>query len=566
MKTLFCYATEQTRALLEDNSEKALLIGGDFGYGNFGDILQLKGAIGEINKTGRYNPVIVFATDAIRNRSFPNDIQGFYGTKMFIFVSETSLILDPQEDPKIIPIHSINNVSLLHLYGGGFLNQYWGSYVLDVVEFFLSSNDKLEYFISGQQVTAPFESNFAEHVNKYKPSLIGVRDRKSGELLASQGVSHLFSFDDATEELLKLATKVKLQKGDGLFLHLNSSSYTANPDLIRRKRLSEIGQDLELIRPFVKRNEQVNLLQAYIDARDDVCDTIETIKGLETGFPFPITKQILLPLLCDNSKRDEVADSLGGQFGYSCSYHVALWLRLAGIPCWLRGANAFYKQKSEGLGISQTLPQFLQDPKVPDFSTELDQRNQWLEIFRHHLLDINQGQGQAIHFKKTDPQINSRTFNYKGYPTKAQLLVDLCTENEKTRAWAAEREGAIVSLQESNEKMYAETRALAEENARLLSRETVAEERILALTELVTSHGSKIHELLQLNLESAQPYKDEIQRIFSTRSWRFTKPMRALARFIRHGYFDSHGKIRLGDLWSIGLNKMKKLIFKKNHP
>lgn len=562
MNNIYCYATKETIDSLKNHSEKVLLIGGDFGYGNFGDILQLKGAINTVKHSDRYQPVCIFNTNAIRDIDFPNEILSYYGNHMFIFVSTFPLIFDHSNDPHLVPVKIINNVVCLYMYGGGFLNPYWGNGVLEIVEFFLQKNESLKYIISGQQITDPFHSNFAKHLNKYKPIIVGVRDQNSKDLLCSQGIEPNFSFDDATEELIKLNSKVKIQFGKGLFLHLNSSSYTMKSDQTKRKTLDEIALDLKLIKNTFGDLDSVHLLQAYVDAREEVVDTFETISSLETRFPFPFTDQILLPLICGDNFNQNKINLLCGEFAYSSSYHVAFWLSLSGIPCWLRPSNEFYRQKFDGLGMNQSLYQVLDRKNIINFDSQIEQRSIWLEKINHCLLAFDQIPNSELIFENDNAQNNPSVFFYKGYPTQAEQIKE---KDLVIHAIQLEKESLGITHQEEMAKITSENTSLKKDVENQISIQEVAQQRILALTSLVTSHGSRIVELtkyielvIKENEKLAEEVKEnkllylkyfqEVERIYSSRSWKYTKPFRVLNRFLHHGYFDSDGKVKFKDL------------------
>ena len=90
-------------------------------------------------------------------------------------------------------------------------------------------------------------------------------------------------------------------------------------------------------------------------------------------------------------------------------------------------------------------------------------------------------------------------------------------------------------------------------------------ERIAALTEHITLLGNQIHTLradndwLYRELIGSQ---ESVQQIFKSKSWKITKPFRALARFIRHGFFDSHGKVTIRSLPTYLVNHINSYINK----
>lgn len=104
----------------------------------------------------------------------------------------------------IAPVQTIRGLSVIWMYGGGFLNSMWGESVLGVVEYFLDRFPDVTYCISGQQIAPPFQARVCEHTKRYKPKLFGVRDEASSRAMSETGYQPDFSFDDASEALLIL--------------------------------------------------------------------------------------------------------------------------------------------------------------------------------------------------------------------------------------------------------------------------------------------------------------------------------------------------------------------------
>src|SRR5690606_317645 len=131
-------------SVLTGSEQKVVAIGSDFGYGNFGDVLQHLSALRLAKGNGRFRTVSVMAANAISNRDFPRWVLSNYDTDAVVFVSEHPLILT-DGDPELQLVTHIRNIAAVHLYGGGFLNDMWGDYVLAVVEQFLSHGSDISY-------------------------------------------------------------------------------------------------------------------------------------------------------------------------------------------------------------------------------------------------------------------------------------------------------------------------------------------------------------------------------------------------------------------------------------
>ncbi|WP_322063041.1 hypothetical protein [Paraburkholderia sp. J63] len=367
--SFYCYGDEVSISVLESADEKVLLLGSDFGYGNFGDIAQMLNTISFHKEMHRHRCVIVMAADAIGDAQFPEFVRQAYKADGVIFVSPQPLSLDDGGLP-LSPIGMMRNVGVVHLYGGGFLNDKWGDFVLGVTEYFLSLLQPQIYVASGEQVTTPFEARVVEHIRTYRPVMFGVRDQLSYEWMTQAGFEPSFSFDDATEALQTLTASLPLQRGPGLFFHLNVSGYTNNV-----ANMSGMPRELAALAGNYSR---VTMLQAYSDRRIEVVDTRESMKDLERSFPFFDYQALELAQLAYRGW-PRLANAVQGEIGYSCSYHVALWLQLAGVPCWLRGSNLFYQQKRRALQVDQDFEAFLCDPKLADHSTNLERRKEWLQ-------------------------------------------------------------------------------------------------------------------------------------------------------------------------------------------
>ena len=428
MSCIYLYADEASRNILSTDLQKFICIGSDFGYGNFGDLLQHVTSLKAAKKAKRFVTVSVMAANAIGFKEFPGLTRQNYDTDAIIFVSDYPLILS-DSSPQLGLIDEIRNLAVIHLYGGGFLNNMWGDYVLGIAEYLLRLAPNATYVVSGQQVTAPYQHRVVEHIKEFKPILFGVRDELSQRLLREAGFNPNISFDDATEALLDLTKMLPLQRGNGLLMHVNASDYTANdgPALglayeLKQLKVSRWGQD------------GVTLLQAFRDPRHEVCDARETLKKLDTAFPFTDLRLIELASLVYGGQPSDLTKPIVGDIGYSCSYHVALWLQLAGIPCWLRSSNPFYDQKSRALQVTQELDSFLAEPRLADHRSNLERRAAWNEKLQSFMLQIPEVFNTCT-FRGDGKGPAPWPFFYKGKPTLQEKLL----ETEKSDRWQRDR-------------------------------------------------------------------------------------------------------------------------------
>ncbi len=629
---MYLYADEVSLAVLEDESDKLIFIGGDFGSGNFGDILQHINSLNVAKKLQRFSVVSVMGADAIGFRDFPAWGRRAYGTDAIIFVSDYPLIFQ-DGDPALTLVRTIRNPSVVHLYGGGFLNDKWGDFVLGVTEYFLHALPGVTYLVSGQQITSPYQRRVIQHIRDFQPAIFGVRDGFSRQWLRQAGFLPDFSFDDATEALLSLSDKMGVRRSGGLLLHLNVSDYTAYDSSV-----NAIRDELSLLAGHFSAKRGVTLIQAFMDPKYEVKDSRESIKLIDSAFPFVDYRTVELAQLAYRCFDDVLDVHLAGDIGCSSSYHVALWLQLSGIPCWLRSANSFYDQKSKALQVYQDLQSFLEQPSLADHSLNLERRGEWVERFSTHLRQAPSVKKDFL-FDVSPHDLQPMRFYFKGLPTleeknqwqigqtklletrlgevgdilrvqsqradtaeaqERQLQEEIralrerleamsvqltemssLAHGQRQRADAAEAQARQIqeesrSLRERLEAMSAqltetghvaheqrERAEAAEAQARQIQEESRSlRERLEAMSAQLTETGHVAHEqreraevakaqVWQIQEESRalgerlEALQGNYQQMLQSRSWRLTKPMRAITRYFQHGHFDAQGKVGL---------------------
>ena len=482
----YLYADVASLSVLEGGGEKVFLVGGCFGNQNFGDILQLKNTAKFYRQLGRFNSVAVFNTHDIGDFKFPGFACQAFGVDAVVFVSSLPLCgLDVGAG--LLPVRIIRHAEVLHLYGGGFLNDMWGDSVLNITERFLEFLKPPTYVVSGQQITPPFESRVLQHIQAYQPILFSVRDDFSEKLLAGKGYHPETSFDDATEALLQLADQFSLKRAPGLLLHINSSDYTNNvtgdDGLVSELKALAAGSDV---------HNKVTVFQAFADRRIEIVDTRESIKQLERFFPFTDYRFVELAFLaCGLGTRP--IEPLQGDFGYSCSYHFALWLQLSGIPCWLRVSNPFYWQKAAALQVNQDFVSYLRDPYLADHTSNLDQRQKWLMQLRHVISDAPSG----------------------------RQVCEIIINDDVSSPWHFKR-NATSNSRELTDQLATRVNEIGSQLQLERQRAECAE---LASLELANRLEQAQKDLAQARLQ--------YQSILQSRSWRLTGPLRFMARILR---------------------------------
>ena len=381
------YTPIATADFFSDNRAKSLLFGSDGGWGNFGDIAQHKGTIGFVKEATDLSPFSVLNAAAFAKETDFEALRKAYGSDALLLHSWRRL------DAKRLglePVAEFSNVQMIHVYGGGFLNEFWGEEMLTVAELFLSTFENAKYVISGQQISKTFIARFLRHVKTHRPSVLGVRDWTSHRLLRDLGQNASFSFDDATEFLLQLRANVRAEAGEGLALHLNFSNYTG------AQGQKEVVEHLRSLHRSRFHGSSVTAFQAYQDERIEVVDTLESIKSMGSSWEFAEANFIFLGKI---ALQPPVSPAqFEAEIGYSSSYHVALWLQLQGLPCWVPSFNSFYDQKAVSLGVTTNFSAFLQDPTVHSHNQNLELRASWLESLRAEYSGLKRTETKSMHF------------------------------------------------------------------------------------------------------------------------------------------------------------------------
>lgn len=483
---LVFYADAESADALASAQRKAILVGGDFGYGNFGDVLQHMGAASRIRECSSLAVASVFSVHAISRHVDVATLRRSYGVDALMFATEAPLEAEKAARLGLRQVSTIRNVSCVQLYGGGFLNRMWGDSVLEIAEYLLERLPGALYLVSGQQVSPDYVERVAKHVARFRPYLVGIRDRDSLATLTAAGVDTDFSFDDAVEPLLSLSRSIGVVRGSGAFIHLNSSGYTGNDGA-----LHEIARHMMLVADRVGSEGKPVLLQAFQDAREEVVDSLETVKRLEIGFPFAGLETILLVGAAMGVGGEHVRP-VTGHFGYSCSYHVALWLQLCGIPCWLRGTNDYYEHKCRALGIEGDFESFLVSMPMPNHGANLEARSRWTRKLDAAIEGADPVTNR-VDLEPYEPGVAKHSFHFKGEPRLGERL---------DQTWAA-----LCGVREENQSLSAGMELLKQElvgtenqlRAMLEERETVQ----ARLSECYTDKEAALGRLQEMSVAHA---------------------------------------------------------------
>ncbi len=403
MNKTYIYTDEKTINFVNNDVEKIILIGSDFGYSNFGDILQLKGSIDFHKKNTNLQPILVFHIPVISNKNFIQTMRKMYGVEGILFVTYAPLSFD-NIDFELKLLEQTNNINALHMFGGGFLNSYWGNFVLDIVEDFIDAFKIDNYIISGQQIEKSFAERVKEHIEICKPMIIGARDFDSKHYLENIGVNCYYSFDDAVEKLLDIVRKVPKNDSNCVFGHINISSYT-DGDVM----LNTIIDNFRILKKKFP-NHSLNLINAFNDKRHIVRDTLVSLVQSEYTFPYDCYSIINGSNLAYQGSIDDMS-LLNAKIAISSSYHVTMLMHFLGTPCWLISNNEYYDQKRNALEIHGSIEDFLDVPYIPSYDKKFHYRKEWnallLEVCnkfnknikQKHTLSYNDGKKESFRFK-----------------------------------------------------------------------------------------------------------------------------------------------------------------------
>lgn len=420
---LFLYVDDPSARSLATDQSRVLLLGGYLGYPNFGDILQLKGAIDWHRRMSGLEPVVLCDLAAVTDEHFTARLRSWFGTVCIVYMN------DHATDATRAGLRIFSDASRathLHVYGGGFLNRLWGPRILRFAELLHERFGVGHYVMSGQQAEEAFVPQLRKHFQRCRPVLVGGRDDATVKMLTETGVPAAYSFDDAAEQMQRLAAVLSAENrttdspashgsasthdgGKQLLLHLNASAYAIDSP----QPLDDLAARLIRLLDWASNDDKqggqpaVTLLNAYNDARvRDVSDTLGTVQRLDDRFPLADYRVIHLGRLAyelSSGPGDErVTSTLQAApailpkagLAMTCSYHAAMLCMMLEIPVWLETRNEYYRQKAAGLGLpgigassgesigEAEFEAFLKNPRTLSLAGTIAARTQWLDQLR----------------------------------------------------------------------------------------------------------------------------------------------------------------------------------------
>lgn len=456
------YCDDATRAALSESGAKVLLLGSYGGFSNFGDVLQLKGAIAWHRSTTGLEPVVCCHTTAVPDSGFCDRQRSWLGVRAILYWSPDLL------DMSAVGLRELTGTIALphlHVYGGGFLNRFWGAGTLTSIERVIERFGVGHYVMSGQQIDPLFVPELREHFRRHTPLLAGGRDPESAALLEACGVAAADSFDDSAEVLREfVATARADERGDAdLLLHLNLSYYTGADRLDRAAAV--LDKFARAVRARAAgREPRVVLLHAYGDRRtDEVIDTLGAVSTLEDRFPFLRFEAIEIGLHALYAGRPGAPSPAipRAPLALSSSYHVSILLSLLGVPCHMLAANAYYEQKREGLGGGGDAGDFLSAPRKLDLAPRFALRDAWLR----RLAEAYARQATP----RDPPPVDQATDAPRIWRPKSRMIEVVAAELQQTRERCDElgRELSAIAASSAGHAEYVET--LKEEIKKLWS-------------------------------------------------------------------------------------------------
>lgn len=383
---MYFYGDSATRDVLRAKEPVVLLYGGFEGFENYGDVLQLTSTIAFHRQTTGLRLVLVIALASCVSADVPEQVRSKYDVDGVIY--EDGDLLDVSA-LSLEPLTQVMAGALLHVYGGGYFNRFWGARRAFVCEQLIFRLHVADYVMSGLQVDEEGSAQLARLFALKPPLAIGGRDARSVELLRTVAPSTQveFSFDDAVEsiesikDLLATTEAAVDSPRDSIGFHFNITREYMSPD--------QAGAVESAFSNVVRRrpDRSVTMLQAYNDRRGLVQDTLETISNLNIVGRLTSFSVVDLASLSASSaptaiELRSVAHSLAAiDVVVACSYHVSMTMNLLGRPTFMIVSNDYYADKREALGLPDDLDVFLDDPLpfLRDFADERRMRRQWVD-------------------------------------------------------------------------------------------------------------------------------------------------------------------------------------------
>lgn len=346
------WATPADRDRLAAAGSAVLLVGSYDGSGNYGDVLQLAGAIQTVRRApGEPLPIAILEHETIAHhakllRRYP---EIFAGAAFVHFDDGRGEAVDGLCE---LADGAAPDLTVLHLYGGGYLNRWWAGRKIEHCEAAhrLAAGRALQLTASGLQVAEDAIGPAGPaHELLASASWIGLRDASSLEFvnrhLAAFGSPKAYLAGDDAIPFIASADAVD-PRGNVNF-HLNLSGWISE-DAARLE--ARIVRFLCNLADATDRPLKLQPVVAYEDPR--ISERAELERFLDRHGDeleaHGVSAVAALDIL-DDAVRGGLGGFRSAQMTVSCSYHVTLTSLLAGIPAVLLSDNSYYDQKAAGL-------------------------------------------------------------------------------------------------------------------------------------------------------------------------------------------------------------------------
>jgi hypothetical protein len=344
-------ATPADRKRLIDAESVLFLIGSYDGSGNYGDVLQLATAIETVERLPTSPlPVAIVELETRKHHDelIRRHAEHFSGAA-FAFFQEHS---DAPEGG-LVEMGMLDGdpaKASLYLYGGGYLNEWWGARKAAhaMAAQSLLGETQLSVVASGLQVDeTAIGPDGPGHDLLSRASWIGVRDVDSRRYLRRQIPAVADRVELAGDDALPFLRAPAAECAALINLHVNDGVWVSDePDGIQAKiaaLLKELatasGEPLQLQPVIAYEDPRVSERSIVADFLERESDGLEDV-GLSPIEPLDVL---------DDAIGNRLSKFRRARLTVSCSYHVTLTSLLAGIPTVMLAQNAYYEQKAVGL-------------------------------------------------------------------------------------------------------------------------------------------------------------------------------------------------------------------------
>lgn len=383
------HAAPDTQRLLAGDAPTVLIYTGSNGHSNFGDILQTKNIVRYWRDRGEATPVLFLPAFAARPAGRDQDLMRWLGAEHVVFFGPET---DEDLGERLPPLPPRNTSSLLHVVGGGYLNEMWGAQHLAAITAIAESFSVRGIVMSGLQLDASAIPPLEAVASRHPVLALGVRDHASLQLVKASTLPAVDTFDDLIEVLDEWAADRPApdpQRIGPVVIHMNTSDYAGGEKaravwLRLLRQIASHPASGSSHGPESGQLPEVIVLSAYADHRPDVHDALRTIADLAEDFPFTAFRvidiaKVALSADLGQGLPPELAILSSARFAVTSSYHTALMMTALGVPSYLVGANGYFAQKA-GLFRLASFEDFLADPRAQllDLTLGREARRKWI--------------------------------------------------------------------------------------------------------------------------------------------------------------------------------------------